>query len=285
MQKKEQVYENDNEIVISDTCVLISFEKINNLELLHHFYKNLYITKDVYDEYTKGGVILPDFINIKEINNIENIKKYLDLGLHKGEASSLALYMECKNPLFLTDDGDARDYAEKNKLNYLTTLDIIIEGREIGYIKTNDDLHNILDKLLVKKRRFSKNLIDEIKNKYPIINEKDIKAKIILSNMGKGYGHIIKSVIHDFNKNKNLKNKDILNKIIDLYNKAVETKNNDDLIYFHNSLYKDPITNDSYDNNFRYRKVFLNNFLKMENIIKNEIKKQFSDKIDTGHGR
>jgi hypothetical protein len=38
MQKEEQ--ENTSEIVISDTCCLISFEKINKLELLKCLYNN-----------------------------------------------------------------------------------------------------------------------------------------------------------------------------------------------------------------------------------------------------
>jgi predicted nucleic acid-binding protein len=164
MEKKEQ--KNADEIVISDTCCLISFEKINKLELLNNLYTNVYITPEVLDEYEKGGSKIPAFIKIKDVKNKDEIKNCIQLGLHKGEASSIALYKECKNPLLLTDDSDARDYAITNNLNYSTTLDIIIEGRETGYIESNIELHNILNELIIAKRWMPIDKIDDIKNKY-----------------------------------------------------------------------------------------------------------------------
>jgi len=34
-----------NEIVISDTCCLITFEKLNKLDLLNYLYSNVYINR------------------------------------------------------------------------------------------------------------------------------------------------------------------------------------------------------------------------------------------------
>jgi len=166
MQK--EVQKNASEIVISDTCCLISFEKINKLELLKYLYNNVYITPDVLNEYERGGTRIPSFVKIKEVENKNEINKFLKIGLHLGEASSVALYNECKNPLLLTDDTDARNYAIENNLNYTTTLDILVKGREEGYIISNAELHNALDNLIIKKRWMSKEVIDEIKENYKI---------------------------------------------------------------------------------------------------------------------
>jgi predicted nucleic acid-binding protein len=164
MQKEEQKLA--DEIVISDTCCLISFEKINRLYLLSNLYKKVYITPDVLDEYEKGGSKIPSFIEIKEVKNKDEINNFLSIGLHLGEASSIALYNECKNPLLLTDDTKAREYAIANNLNYSTTLDILIEARELGCIKNNKELHEALDDLDIAKRWMPKEYIDEIKKKY-----------------------------------------------------------------------------------------------------------------------
>jgi len=166
MQK--EVQENASEIVISDTCCLISFEKINKLELLNCLYSNVYITPDVLNEYERGGSKIPSFVKIKEVENKDKISDYLHIGLHLGEASSIALYNECKNPLLLTDDTRAREYAKANNLNYSTTLDILVEARELGYIKSNKELHNTLDDLGTTKRWMPKEVIDEIKKEYKI---------------------------------------------------------------------------------------------------------------------
>jgi predicted nucleic acid-binding protein len=109
MQKEEQKLA--DEIVISDTCCLISFEKINKLYLLNNLYNNIYITPDVLNEYERGGSKIPSFIKIKDVKNTNNINNLLSIGLHIGEASSIALYNECKNPLLVTDDSRAREYA------------------------------------------------------------------------------------------------------------------------------------------------------------------------------
>ena len=155
-----------DEIVISDTCCLISFEKINKLDLLDKLCKNIFITPEVLDEYEGGGSKKPSFIQIKEVKNKDQIKEYLSIGLHKGEASSIALYNECENPLLFTDDDRARKYATKNNIKFLTTLDILVRAREIDYIKTNEELHESLDSLLTADRWFSIDLINEIKREY-----------------------------------------------------------------------------------------------------------------------
>jgi len=164
MQKEEQ--KPVDEIVISDTCCLISFEKINKLDILDSLYKNIYITPEVLGEYEKGGSKKPSFIKIKEVKNRDKIEDLRKIGLHEGEASSIALYNECENPLLLTDDGDAREYADKNNLKFLTTLDILVEARELGYIKTDEELHKYLDGLLATKRWMPVNIINEIKEEY-----------------------------------------------------------------------------------------------------------------------
>jgi len=170
MQNKEQKKEFFDEIVISDTCCLISFEQINKLDLLKYLYNNICITPDVLNEYERGGSKIPSFIKVKDVENKNEISKLLNSGLklHLGEASSIVLCKESKNALLLTDDSRARKYADANNIKYATTLDILIEGRETGYIKSNQELHNDLDNLKKANSWISDDLINNIKIKYKI---------------------------------------------------------------------------------------------------------------------
>jgi predicted nucleic acid-binding protein len=165
-----------DEIVISDTCCLISFEKINRLELLNKLCENIYITPEVLEEYEGGDSKIPSFIKIKEVKNRDKIKYLMKIKLHKnkklheGEASSIALYDECENPLLFTDDGGAREYATKNNMKILTTLDMLVRAREMNYIKTNKELHEYLDGLISARRHIHVDLINEIKEEDKIEN-------------------------------------------------------------------------------------------------------------------
>ncbi len=77
-------------VIIADTSCLILYEKINQFEILEKTFGELFITKEVADEF---GYDLPDWIKIVEISEKE---KYLRLTEHlgSGEASSIILALE-----------------------------------------------------------------------------------------------------------------------------------------------------------------------------------------------
>jgi len=195
----------------------------------------------------------------------------------------------------IQDRKKAKDYIDIAYLIKELSLKSMFEIYKIKY--PNDNIENVKKELLnssginayewyavkmfkndIEIFNIPKYIKEEIDNYNKICynNKEELKSSIILTNMTNGYGNLIKSIKYDFVKNKINNNKDILNKIIELYNKAIETKHDSDLLIFHKSLYINPITNNLYDNNFRYKKVFINVYNKIENILTKNIKNKYS---------
>ncbi|GMQ26263.1 hypothetical protein Aoki45_29450 [Algoriphagus sp. oki45] len=84
-----------NKAVISDTSCLIALQRVKKLEILKSLFKNVIITKEVYQEF---GETLPEWISLVKNQNESKffeLKKILDFG----EASSIALALDTGNSL------------------------------------------------------------------------------------------------------------------------------------------------------------------------------------------
>lgn len=78
------------------------------------------------------GTALPDFIETIEPSQII-FQKILQMNVDAGEASAIALALECKAPLIIIDDIKARKIAEELNLNITGTLGVLIEAtKELG---------------------------------------------------------------------------------------------------------------------------------------------------------
>jgi predicted nucleic acid-binding protein len=142
------------EVIISDTSCLIGLTNAECLDVLHDVYGKVTVTPEVVGEY---GETLPQWIEIKEVHNREQIKsieEHLDLG----ESSSIALALETDNSVLILDDGHAREYVSKLGLKMTGTLGVLIAAYQKGFI---DDLKGIIEKLKTKKFRLPKN-VDKI---------------------------------------------------------------------------------------------------------------------------
>lgn len=144
-----------HKVVISDTSILIIFQKIGQLNLLYRLYGEIFTTPEVTKEY---GETLPPWIKIQSVAD-QKFQKLLETQLDLGESSALALASEFDDVLVLIDDLKARKVAIS--LNYKVTgsLGIIHKAKQMSLI---DSIKPIIDKLLLTNFRISDKIINEI---------------------------------------------------------------------------------------------------------------------------
>ena len=142
-------------VVISDTSTLILFQKIDEFNLLHKVYGELYTTPEIAEEF---GEKLPDWIKIQAVSD----KKYqglLETQVDIGEASAIALASEFQDVLLVLDDLKARKLATRLKYKITGTLGVIQRAKQLAYI---DKVKPLIDKLLLTDFRVAENIIEEI---------------------------------------------------------------------------------------------------------------------------
>ena len=139
-------------VIISDTSCLITLAKINHLIILKDVFKVVTVTSVIAKEF---GTALPDFIETIWPSQII-FEKILQMNIDAGEASAIALALECKAPLIIIDDIKARKIAEELNLNITGTLGVLIEATKKGFIK---NLRSVLNELAKTNFRLTDELI------------------------------------------------------------------------------------------------------------------------------
>ena len=115
--------------ILADTSCLILLEKINRLDWLRALYGKLIVAEEVATEY---GMPLPDWIEVRSINNQPFLASLLAESLGKGEAASLALAFEVENPLLILDDQKARKKARSFNFLITGTSGILLLAKKRG---------------------------------------------------------------------------------------------------------------------------------------------------------
>lgn len=146
------------EVIISDTSCLIALSKINKLEILKDLFNSVFITKEVCEEFDD---YLPEWILIKEVISIDFQKK-LQNKLDVGEASSIALAKEIKDPLLIIDEIKGRTVAESLEIEIIGTLDVLLLAHKKQKIT---DLKSIINDLVDNGFRVSDNIVKLILEK------------------------------------------------------------------------------------------------------------------------
>ena len=119
------------DIVIADTSCLILLSKIEEIKLLSLIFSKVTVTSIVANEF---GLLLPKWIEVIDNSKDKSIN-LLEMEVDKGEASSISLCLEYKNPLLIIDDLKGRKLASKLKLNYVGTFGILLKAKELGLIE------------------------------------------------------------------------------------------------------------------------------------------------------
>ena len=117
-------------IAITDSTCLIALERIERLNLLSSSFNRILIPPQVNVEF---GVEL-GWLQIQEVKDT-NLLKVLRLRLDDGEASAIALAMECPGAILILDDLKARKIAITMGLNITGTIGLILQCKRKGIIK------------------------------------------------------------------------------------------------------------------------------------------------------
>ncbi|MGF7137797.1 DUF3368 domain-containing protein [Roseimarinus sediminis] len=146
---------NSSRTIISDTSCLIILSKINEFELLKKSANRILVTNTIAKEFKHP---LPEWIKVREPAG-RHYQKILELDVHAGEASAIALSLEIDNSILLIDDLKARKIAEKLSLKFSGTLGLILNAKQKGIIRS---IKPILDIIKTTNFRFDHKLLDSI---------------------------------------------------------------------------------------------------------------------------
>lgn len=120
------------EIIIVDTSVLISLEKINLLQILCKMYNEVVLPEAVIKEF--GNINLECYSAKKVESSLVNLLMR-DLNLGKGEAEVIALAYETGLKV-LIDDLKARKIAGDLGLNITGTIGVLLKAEKLGLIES-----------------------------------------------------------------------------------------------------------------------------------------------------
>ena len=120
------------EIIIVDTSVLISLEKINLLQILCKMYNEVVLPEAVIKEF--GNINLECYSAKKVESSLVNLLMR-DLNLGKGEAEVTALAYETGLKV-LIDDLKARKIAGDLGLNITGTIGVLLKAEKLGLIES-----------------------------------------------------------------------------------------------------------------------------------------------------
>ena len=150
--------------VISNTTVISNFASIQQIELLHVLYGDLYISTQVYEEILDGlaegyrvyttvqASVSPLFPNgwlrLTSLNDDSEFRAFAAMPnkLHSGESSCLAI-AEVRKWLFLSDDMAARKEAQRRRIAVSGTLGCLVLAIEHD-ICTLEDANLWLHKMM-----------------------------------------------------------------------------------------------------------------------------------------
>ena len=136
-------------IAVSDTGPIIGLAKANRLSLLKNLFEKVLIPPMVRKElFAKTGDeaelidnALTDFIQVSEINPLDETAKLILEGLSEGERQAIAIAASMGNDvILLIDDRAGRQAAEKLNIRITGLVGVLLMAKEKGLIKSVVDV-------------------------------------------------------------------------------------------------------------------------------------------------
>lgn len=156
---------------VIDTSSVLSFASIEKLDILNHFFSTICIPQAVWEELSQvTDSFLHSSIEAFFSNKVKTIQTQNDLFpfVDYGEAEAMILAREIKADFLIIDDKKAREIADQFNINCVGTLGVLARAKEKKLILK---LRPLFIELLEKKRYYSKQVLNNLLNKY---NEKII---------------------------------------------------------------------------------------------------------------
>lgn len=120
------------DVVISDSSCLIALTNAGHLDLLKQLYGRILTTPEVIKEY---GLPRPVWIDVREPADRTLVRRFQDL-VDLGEASAIALAMECDGSVLILDDRAARRLAHELELPHTGTIGVLLKAKSAGIIQS-----------------------------------------------------------------------------------------------------------------------------------------------------
>ena len=136
-------------IAVSDTGPIIGLAKANRLSLLKNLFEKVLIPPMVRKElFAKTGDeaelidnALTDFIQVSEINPLDETAKLILEGLSEGERQAIGVAASMENDvILLIDDRAGRQAAEKLNIKITGLVGVLLMAKERGLIKSVVDV-------------------------------------------------------------------------------------------------------------------------------------------------
>ncbi|WP_104637909.1 DUF3368 domain-containing protein [Helicobacter bizzozeronii] len=136
--------QNKVSLVVSDTTPLISFLKMEALDLLGDFFGCVYIPLGVFTELTENEKFQDEakqirdceFIQVCSVPKEEATKLKENTGLDIGECEAIILTQTLKADLLLVDERKGRAEAKKLSLKITGTIGVLLQMKEVGFVSS-----------------------------------------------------------------------------------------------------------------------------------------------------
>ncbi len=147
-------------MIVSDSTTLIILFDLKRLELLSNLFAEIYIPSSVYREISaKQKIVLPDFIQVKEVEKSSDLKLLLKL-LDEGESEAIVL-AKSMNLGIIIDEKKGRKIAQNYGLKIIGLLGIIYLNIQKGHL-TQKSARLFLNDALEHGYRINKRLIEQM---------------------------------------------------------------------------------------------------------------------------
>lgn len=131
-------------IVVADAGPIIHLSRIGHLDLIPFLYGRIVVPRQVYDEVVRSESSPPgseelrhaDWVDVEEREIRSKVSSLLEGHLDAGEAAALALALDLKADLILSDDRQARIAGERLGFPVRGTLGILLEAKRRNRIPT-----------------------------------------------------------------------------------------------------------------------------------------------------
>jgi predicted nucleic acid-binding protein len=154
-------------IVLADSSPLITLARARYFELLHEFYGEVVVSREVHEEITVAGAGLPGADEVQQANWIrmqpnpsESSPEVMAAcaGLGAGERSIIYLASASPADLVLIDEERARRAAKSVGLSIVGSIAILERGARLNRVA---DLRSVYLSLLEQGIRYDRGLLDQ----------------------------------------------------------------------------------------------------------------------------
>lgn len=155
-------------IVVSDATPIISFLKINRLDILGKLFGEVLLPEAVYEELTLNQFFLEEAEQVKSceffkrvsVSNNNTVGMLMRItGLDLGESEAIVYSDENKSDLLIVDEVRARRVATSMKLRITGTIGVLIAANENGLLNKDEALA-CAEILRLSKRHISETLLN-----------------------------------------------------------------------------------------------------------------------------